>query len=116
MRRSQLENFGLGLIVSEMVNPKRVQGFLDVSGHWDPTLLLVMVGALPVTSLGYKVILWFIHHYLLKKETWAYLKSFRQGFNMIFIESSFTRKYTGYHRFRTNLRQIGSAKVVLIHQ
>ena len=49
--------FGLGLIVSEMVNPRRVQGFLDVSGDWDPTLLFVMAGALVVTGLGYKVIL-----------------------------------------------------------
>ena len=49
--------FGLGLIISEMVNPKRVQGFLDVGGHWDPTLLFVMAGALLVTSLGYRVIL-----------------------------------------------------------
>ena len=49
--------FGLGLIVSEMVNPKRVQGFLDISGHWDPTLLFVMLGALVVTGIGYKMIL-----------------------------------------------------------
>ena len=28
--------FGLGLIVSDMVNPARVLGFLDVAGAWDP--------------------------------------------------------------------------------
>jgi uncharacterized membrane protein YedE/YeeE len=41
--------FGLGLAVSEMINPARVVGFLDVTGAWDPTLLLVMGGALCVT-------------------------------------------------------------------
>lgn len=48
--------FGLGLILSEMVNPKRVQGFLDITGNWDPTLLFVMGGALLVTGVGYKLI------------------------------------------------------------
>lgn len=48
--------FGLGLIVSEMVNPKRVQGFLDVTGRWDATLLFVMGGALVVTGIGYKLV------------------------------------------------------------
>jgi uncharacterized protein len=41
--------FALGLAVSEMINPARVIGFLDVAGQWDPTLLLVMTGALVVT-------------------------------------------------------------------
>ena len=41
--------FALGLAVSEMINPARVIGFLDVAGRWDPTLLLVMAGALAVT-------------------------------------------------------------------
>lgn len=49
--------FGLGLIVSEMVNPRRVQGFLDLFGHWDPTLVFVMVGAFVVTATGYKLVL-----------------------------------------------------------
>lgn len=40
--------FGLGLSVSEMINPTRVIGFLDVAGVWDPTLLLVMVSALVI--------------------------------------------------------------------
>ena len=38
--------FGLGLIVSDMVNPARVLGFLDVAGAWDPTLAFVMAGAM----------------------------------------------------------------------
>ena len=31
--------FAFGLAVSEMINPARVMGFLDVAGRWDPTLL-----------------------------------------------------------------------------
>lgn len=49
--------FGLGLIYSEMVNPLRVKGFLDVSNNWDPTLVFVMGGALLVTTIGYKLVL-----------------------------------------------------------
>jgi uncharacterized membrane protein YedE/YeeE len=49
--------FGLGLVVSEMINPARVIGFLNVVGRWDPTLLLVMAGALVVTVPIFPVIL-----------------------------------------------------------
>jgi hypothetical protein len=49
--------FGLGLRISEMINPARVIGFLDVTGRWDPTLLLVMAGALAVTLPGFALIL-----------------------------------------------------------
>ncbi|MBU1357281.1 MAG: YeeE/YedE family protein [Gammaproteobacteria bacterium] len=38
--------FGLGLIISGMANPAKVLGFLDVLGSWDPSLALVMVGAI----------------------------------------------------------------------
>ncbi|MFP6761582.1 MAG: DUF6691 family protein, partial [Rhodospirillales bacterium] len=34
--------FGLGLAVSEMVNPQKVLGFLDVAGSWDPSLMFVL--------------------------------------------------------------------------
>lgn len=40
--------FGLGLIVSGMVDPARVLGFLDLAGAWDPSLALVMAGAIAV--------------------------------------------------------------------
>lgn len=40
--------FGLGLIVSGMVVPAKVQGFLDLAGAWDPSLALVMGGAIAV--------------------------------------------------------------------
>jgi uncharacterized protein len=49
--------FGLGLAVSEMVNPGRVIGFLDVAGRWDPTLAFVMAGALAVSLPGFTIVL-----------------------------------------------------------
>jgi uncharacterized membrane protein YedE/YeeE len=49
--------FGFGLSLSEMINPARVLGFLDVAGAWDATLLLVMAGALAVTVPVFPVIL-----------------------------------------------------------
>lgn len=41
--------FAIGLIVSQMVNPAKVLNFLDIAGDWDPTLALVMGGAIMVT-------------------------------------------------------------------
>ncbi|HRL98767.1 MAG TPA: YeeE/YedE family protein [Acidovorax sp.] len=40
--------FGLGLIVSGMTDPGKVQGFLDLAGLWDPSLAFVMGGAIAV--------------------------------------------------------------------
>ena len=45
--------FGLGLIISGMSNPQNVIQFLDITSLWNPSLLLVMLGAIPVTSLGF---------------------------------------------------------------
>ena len=45
--------FGAGLTVSTMINPAKVLGFLDVAGDWDPTLALVMIGAIPVAAAGF---------------------------------------------------------------
>ena len=47
--------FGLGLAVSQMINPAKVLGFLDVTGRWDPSLAFVMAGALIVTFLGFRL-------------------------------------------------------------
>jgi uncharacterized protein len=47
--------FGIGLVVSGMSNPAKVLNFLDVTGRWDPSLAFVMVGALLVTSIGYRL-------------------------------------------------------------
>jgi uncharacterized protein len=55
--------FGLGLAVSQMVNPAKVLGFLDIAaawrraaGGWDPSLALVMAGALAVTFFGFRLV------------------------------------------------------------
>lgn len=45
--------FGLGLVISDMANPTRVLAFLDVSDAWDPSLALVMLGALIPSSAAY---------------------------------------------------------------
>ena len=47
--------FGAGLAISGMVNPAKVLGFLDITGHWDPSLLLVMGGGLAVFGIGYRL-------------------------------------------------------------
>ena len=45
--------FGAGLALSDMVNPARVQAFLDVAGAWDPTLMFVMGAALLPSAIAY---------------------------------------------------------------
>ncbi len=45
--------FGFGLGLSGMANPDKVLNFLDLAGSWDPSLALVMGGALLVTLPGY---------------------------------------------------------------
>ena len=45
--------FGLGLAVSGMTDPDKVLNFLDIGGRWDPSLALVMFGALAVATPGY---------------------------------------------------------------
>ena len=42
--------FGLGLIIAGMANPAKVLAFLDVTGQWDPSLALVMAGAIAVAA------------------------------------------------------------------
>ena len=45
--------FGLGLIVSGMADPTKVLGFLDLAGAWDPSLALVMAGAIAVGLVAF---------------------------------------------------------------
>ncbi len=45
--------FGLGLILSGMTDPRKVLGFLDLAGDWDPSLALVMGGAIAVGVLAF---------------------------------------------------------------
>jgi uncharacterized protein len=47
--------FGAGLLISGMTQPTKVLGFLDIFGRWDPTLAFVMVGALAISGVGYKL-------------------------------------------------------------
>lgn len=47
--------FGAGLALSDMINPARVQAFLDVAGAWDPSLLFVMGAAIIPSAIGYLV-------------------------------------------------------------
>ena len=49
--------FGAGLAISGMVNPAKVLAFLDIAGAWDPTLALVMAGALAVAVPGFRIAL-----------------------------------------------------------
>ena len=47
--------FGLGLIVSGMANPAKVLGFLDLAGQWDPSLALVMAGAIAIGFFAFLI-------------------------------------------------------------
>ena len=47
--------FGLGLILSGMTDPGKVLGFLDISGMWDPSLALVMAGAIAVGFFAFTI-------------------------------------------------------------
>ncbi|NMF84550.1 YeeE/YedE family protein [Nodosilinea sp. P-1105] len=49
--------FGLGLGYSQMIDPERVIGFLDLAGAWDPTLAFVMGGAVAVTVVTFRWVL-----------------------------------------------------------
>lgn len=45
--------FGIGLILSGMTDPGKVTGFLDLAGKWDPSLGLVMAGAIAVSVIPF---------------------------------------------------------------
>lgn len=47
--------FGLGLCLSNMTDPEKVLGFLDLAGAWNPSLAFVMVGAIAVAFLGFRI-------------------------------------------------------------
>jgi len=49
--------FGIGISISGMANPAKVLNFFDVFGTFDPSLALVMGGALVVTFIGYRIVL-----------------------------------------------------------
>lgn len=49
--------FGVGLAISGMTMPEKVVGFLDLFGAWDPTLAFVMMGAIAVHFIAYRIII-----------------------------------------------------------
>lgn len=57
-----------GMAVSKMIDPQKVLSFLDVTGNWDPSLALVMAGALAVYSIGF--------YFLMKKPAPLFEKAF----------------------------------------
>jgi uncharacterized membrane protein YedE/YeeE len=60
--------FGIGLVISQMINPAKVLGFLNVFGEWDPSLAFVMIGALIISSP--------LFHLFKKKEKPIFFASF----------------------------------------
>ena len=50
-------SFGVGLAVAGMTDPVKVLNFLDITGAWDPSLMLVLGGAVVLTFVGYRWIL-----------------------------------------------------------
>ena len=48
--------FGVGISLSGMANPAKVLNFFDIAGSWDPSLILVMGGALVTTFIGHRLV------------------------------------------------------------
>jgi len=48
--------FSIGLTISGMTNPENVIGFLDITGQWQPALMLVLIAAIAVTAIGYRLV------------------------------------------------------------
>jgi uncharacterized protein len=48
--------FAIGLGISGMTQPGKVTAFLDFTGNWDPSLLFVMVGAILVYFIGFRLV------------------------------------------------------------
>jgi len=65
--------FGIGLVISEMINPEKVLGFLNLFGNWDPSLAFVMIGALVVSSP--------LFHLIKKKEKPIFTENFNYSNN-----------------------------------
>lgn len=61
--------FGGGLVVSHMTDPNAVIGFLDIAGDWRPGLGLVMVGAIAVHAVAYRL--------LARRQTPLFAEAFR---------------------------------------
>jgi uncharacterized membrane protein YedE/YeeE len=62
--------FGWGLLISGMVQPAKVIGFLDILGSWDPSLAVVMGVALVVSRVGFTVAKWRSRPVLASQSFW----------------------------------------------
>jgi uncharacterized membrane protein YedE/YeeE len=49
--------FGAGLALAQMTDPRKVLNFLDLAGHWDPSLLFVLGGATGLALLAFRAVL-----------------------------------------------------------
>jgi uncharacterized membrane protein YedE/YeeE len=49
--------FGWGLALAQMIDPRKVLGFLDLAGAWDASLMLVLGGAVALTAIGFRFVL-----------------------------------------------------------
>lgn len=47
--------FGFGLALAGMLNPQKIQGFLNITNVWDPSLAFVMAGGMIINMLGYQL-------------------------------------------------------------
>lgn len=65
--------FSVGLSIAGMTNPDKVKNFLDITGNFDPSLMLVMMGALGVNFLTF--------HFILKRKIPLMDKQFHIGIN-----------------------------------
>ena len=48
--------FGGGLYLAGMTNPSKIVNFLDIAGIWDPSLIFVMGGGIPVAAIGFFIL------------------------------------------------------------
>src|SRR5215468_1667418 len=48
--------FGIGLTIGQLTNPAKVKNFLDLAGAWDPSLAFVMLAAVAVTFVGFRLL------------------------------------------------------------
>lgn len=48
--------FGAGLYLAGMTNPSKIINFLDIAGTWDPSLIFVMGGGIPVAAIGFLIL------------------------------------------------------------
>jgi len=60
--------FSIGLGVSGMTEPAKIIAFLDIFGHWDPSLIFVMIGAISVNAI--------LHRFIIKKPKPLFDKKF----------------------------------------